>query len=206
MNSQSPEIYTDESPEISFSSISDGTTDSIRRSNDNTQIKNHSNSSDSHTSIGNSGSRSDDQFYAANSNGLGNSTISSGNTAEGSVQDIPGTGFSAGNAEVGNASGLDSEERTDFENDIASAINGFVARVEAHKNYPYMAQRRNVEGTSVIHVVLNESGYISHLSVVSSAGDILDKAAMDAVREACPYMHGLKRDLSMDIPIHFYQE
>lgn len=51
-------------------------------------------------------------------------------------------------------------------------------------NYPPLAVRRQMEGTTLLEVVMDDHGNVIALSVKQSTGyDILDRAAMDAVRQ-----------------------
>lgn len=85
-----------------------------------------------------------------------------------------------------------------------AAVNGFAARVEAHKKYPYMALKRNLEGRPVVYVELDAGGELAALSLSASSGvDSLDKAALEAVRSACPYRHGLGARLAMEVPVQY---
>ncbi|TCS79603.1 energy transducer TonB [Pectinatus cerevisiiphilus] len=75
-------------------------------------------------------------------------------------------------------------------------LDGFADRVEASKEYPYMAVKRQLEGTVTMAVQLDANGQLVSLSVISSGGGILDKAALQAVRSACPYPNASGKSVS----------
>ena len=59
--------------------------------------------------------------------------------------------------------------------------NGFWAAVNANKEYPYMAMKRRLEGTTTIVTTISASGAITSVSVASSSGHgMLDDAAVAA--------------------------
>lgn len=88
--------------------------------------------------------------------------------------------------------------------DKAATIDGFLARVEANKKYPYMALKRSLEGRPVIYTELDAAGNLVALSLSASSGtESLDKAALAAVRNACPYRHGLGTVLAMEVPVNY---
>lgn len=63
-----------------------------------------------------------------------------------------------------------------------------LARIEAAKQYPWVAQRRRMQGKTRIAFRLSASGRLLSAHIVRSSGfAILDKAAMAAVRNAAPY-------------------
>ena len=54
-------------------------------------------------------------------------------------------------------------------------------------SYPREARRRGIEGTVVVRVTVGEAGRVGAVSVVSSGGELLDRAAVAAVRRAGPF-------------------
>ncbi len=80
--------------------------------------------------------------------------------------------------------------------------------IEKYKDYPIMARRGRVEGTSVIRFMLARSGRIKNAVILRSAGSgLLDNAALRAVREAGgfpplpPEIDG--QEIPFDVPITF---
>lgn len=60
-------------------------------------------------------------------------------------------------------------------------------RIEKQKRYPLLARSRRLEGNVSIRFVLDPNGQVSKVGVSKSSGqDCLDKAAVDAIRQAAP--------------------
>lgn len=88
--------------------------------------------------------------------------------------------------------------------DRSVAIDRFLARVEAHKEYPYMALKRNQEGRPVVRVEFDADGNLISARLSASSGvQSLDHAAVKAVRSASPFQHGLGTALSMEVPVRY---
>ncbi len=118
--------------------------------------------------------------------------------------DAAGTAdFQGGNGVSENTSGTAAPQGVS-EADKRAAADRFARSVEANKKYPYMAVRRNVQGTVVVNVVLDAAGNLSSVSVGSGVDGTIDNAAIAAVRAACPFQHGLNERLSMEVPVRFY--
>jgi protein TonB len=82
------------------------------------------------------------------------------------------------------------------------------AMIEKYKDYPVMARRGRVEGTSVIRFVLARSGRMKNAVILRSSGSgLLDNAALRAVREVGgfpplpPEING--QEVPFDVPITF---
>lgn len=88
--------------------------------------------------------------------------------------------------------------------DRYSVANRFAQAVENHKSYPYAAVRLNQQGTVIINVTIDASGNLISAGVISSVNGNLDKAALNAVYNACPFSHGLGESISMNVPVNFY--
>lgn len=87
---------------------------------------------------------------------------------------------------------------------VASIASRFAARVEANKEYPYMAVKRGLTGVVSVTAVLSSEGDLTQVYVSASSGaSVLDKAALQAVRNACPFAHGANRSINITVPIHF---
>ena len=88
---------------------------------------------------------------------------------------------------------------------LSSIANRFVARVEANKEYPYMAMRRSLEGSVTVSVTIAEDGALVSAGVASSSGvSDLDANALAAVRASCPFPHGAGRTITLDVPVQFF--
>lgn len=60
--------------------------------------------------------------------------------------------------------------------------------VDAHKHYPRMARRLGVEGRVVLAFTLRDDGRLAEVHVAESSGsELLDEAALQAVRDAAPF-------------------
>lgn len=63
-----------------------------------------------------------------------------------------------------------------------------LARIQAAKHYPWVAQRRSMQGAARIAFRLSSTGRLLWARIARSSGfTILDKAALAAVRNAAPY-------------------
>lgn len=86
----------------------------------------------------------------------------------------------------------------------ASVASRFAARVEANKEYPYMAVKRGLSGVVSVTVTLSAEGALENSYISASSGvSVLDNAALQAVRDACPFSHGAGRSLTLTVPLHF---
>lgn len=80
-------------------------------------------------------------------------------------------------------------------------------RVAEVKRYPPAARLNHWEGKVVVHAVIKEDGHLGDLRIHESSGFVvLDEAAMEAVRHACPLSlhHPLGRPrVAIRIPINY---
>lgn len=86
------------------------------------------------------------------------------------------------------------------------AIIGGMAALSADLEYPLMARRAGIEGMSVIRVVVNRDGTPSDATVIRSAHELLDQAALDAVvkqRYTPGRQRGVPVPVYMAIPVKF---
>lgn len=87
---------------------------------------------------------------------------------------------------------------------MESIAGRFAARVEACKEYPYMAVKRGLTGAASITVTLSAAGSLENVYISSSSGEgLLDDAALQTVRNACPFAHGAGRSVTLTVPLHF---
>lgn len=61
-------------------------------------------------------------------------------------------------------------------------------RISRFQVYPRIARRRGMEGQPVVAFTLNQQGQLTGLQLDRSSGyDLLDQAALDAVKQGAPY-------------------
>lgn len=66
---------------------------------------------------------------------------------------------------------------------LSRRIHGAIAR---HRHYPSIARRRGLEGTVLLSFRVSSQGAVEEVQVLESAGTLLDRAAMQALRRAAP--------------------
>ena len=125
--------------------------------------------------------------------GTGSGTGSGDGTGDGQgVGEGSGAGQGSGD---GNVSGTGSAP---FD------TNGFWAAVNANKEYPYMAMKRRLEGTTTIVTTIDASGDITNVSVESSSGHgILDDAAVAAAYAVGSYPNPTGKTVSVTTNVSF---
>jgi len=93
-----------------------------------------------------------------------------------------------------------------------SALQGYLKEVrrllEKHKDYPWMARRRNIQGVVVVVFTLGPGGQIMAARVSRSSGqDLLDEAAQNTIRRVGqfpPFPVELnRRQLTVEVPLSF---
>ena len=81
---------------------------------------------------------------------------------------------------------------------------GFWAAVNANKEYPYMAMKRHLEGTTTIVTTISASGAITSVSVASSSGHgMLDDAAVAAAYAVGSYPNPTGATVSVTTNVNF---
>ena len=140
--------------------------------------------------------------------GAGNASLAQGGSSFAAGNTGTGTGDTVG-ADDNIATGSTAVEAskpqpTESIDDIAAR---FAARVEANKRYPSMAIRMEQEGVVVVYATLSAEGALMDYGLSSSSGyDSLNKAALKAVANSCPFSHGAGRSITISVPIHFRLE
>ena len=82
--------------------------------------------------------------------------------------------------------------------------NGFWAAVNANKEYPYMAMKRRLEGTTTIVTTISASGAVTSVSVASSSGHgMLDDAAVAAAYAVGSYPNPTGATVSVTTNVSF---
>jgi periplasmic protein TonB len=77
-------------------------------------------------------------------------------------------------------------------------------QIEAVKQYPKRAQRRNEQGVVTIVFTIGKDGKIVSANIIKSSGSrILDGAALDAVKKASPFTPPPHGSVSVQLPIKF---
>jgi len=77
---------------------------------------------------------------------------------------------------------------------------------QARADYPELARRMRIEGTVMIHVLVDPSGRVDKTVVIQSVHPTLDKAAITAAKK-CKFTPGKQRELNVKswvaIPFRF---
>ena len=82
--------------------------------------------------------------------------------------------------------------------------NGFWAAVNANKEYPYMAMKRRLEGTTTIVTTISSSGAITSVSIAASSGHgVLDDAAVAAAYAVGSYPNPTGATVSVTTNVSF---
>jgi protein TonB len=81
-------------------------------------------------------------------------------------------------------------------------------KIEKHKLYPVTARNQGIKGRVILSLVITLRGEVNSLKIKKSSGyDILDTAALSAVRNAVPFPtppgNFFKKDIYLSIPILF---
>ncbi len=135
------------------------------------------------------------------SNSGGNSSNTSASDNEG------GNGGSVGSGGGGSTSGGSENGSGDSgasQESLANIAARFSSAVNSNKQYPYAAKRLGQQGTVGVYVALDASGNLISSQITSSAGNNLDNAALNAVRNSCPFPHGYGSTVEININVNFY--
>lgn len=83
-------------------------------------------------------------------------------------------------------------------------IDGWQVAVNANKNYPLMAVKRNLQGTVTIQTTLDAGGNCLGVSVAGSSGQsLLDDAAVRAAYASCPYPNPTGSTVTITTNVNF---
>ena len=128
----------------------------------------------------------------------GGSGSGSGSGSGDGTGDGQGTGSGSGSGQGsgdGNVSGTGSSP---FD------TNGFWAAVNANKEYPYMAIKRGLEGTTQIVTTISSSGAITNVRVSNPSGySILDDAAVSAAYAVGSYPNPTGKTVTVTTDVSF---
>ena len=152
-------------------------------------------SSDAAPASASSGSASGSGEGSGSGSGSGSGTGTGSGDGTGDGQGV-GSGSGAGQGSGdGNVSGTGSAP---FD------TNGFWAAGNANKEYPYMAMKRRLEGTTTIVTTISASGAITSVSVASSSGHgMLDDAAVAAAYAVGSYPNPTGATVSVTTNVSF---
>ena len=150
-------------------------------------------SSDAAPAAASSGSASGSGEGSGTGSGSGTGTGSGDGSGDGQgVGSGSGAGQGSGD---GNVSGTGSAP---FD------TNGFWAAVNENKEYPYMAMKRRLEGTTTIVTTISSSGAITSVSIASSSGHgVLDDAAVAAAYAVGSYPNPTGATVSVTTNVSF---
>ena len=85
-------------------------------------------------------------------------------------------------------------------------FDGFANAVDANKQYPYMAVKRNIQGAVTVAVTLDANGNLVSAGAVSAGSSLLEQAALQAIRAACPYPNAARAAVSFTTTVRFVLE
>lgn len=89
-----------------------------------------------------------------------------------------------------------------------SGPNNFATWVAAHVKYPKGAKKANIEGTVMVHFVIDKDGSISDAHVHKSTHPLLDAEAIRVVLKSPKWKPGIKDGkpvkVSYTMPVAFY--
>lgn len=105
-----------------------------------------------------------------------NSSLSKTETIESSVEIQP----EKGDSQLVELIDSDGPKFVEFPDEIASPEGGLVSIVK-NIEYPEMARRMGVEGVVVVTVTVNQNGNPDEITVIKSAGSVLDEAAIKTI-------------------------
>lgn len=84
------------------------------------------------------------------------------------------------------------------------SIEGFINHLESIKWYPYLARRKSIEGTVLLKLRLDKYGELVGVDIKESSGHaILDDAAVSLLKRACPFRHGMEKDIAIEVPVTY---
>ncbi|MEJ5348366.1 MAG: energy transducer TonB [Desulfosoma sp.] len=116
-------------------------------------------------------------------------------TPSSSVQEAAPSEMPSRTAAVGPPQGQSVPKAVGTEDPVKLFLGQVRQRIDRYKNYPYAARRRHVEGRVTVRFVIRPDGTIEGLELVkSSSSNLLDEAAVKAVRDAAPFP-GFPRDV-----------
>jgi len=88
--------------------------------------------------------------------------------------------------------------------DISEILSYLTDKIEALKQYPYLARRKSIEGKVMLFVEIDRLGNLINTKIIRSSGyEILDQSALMLIKKAFPIKHNFNRDLRVTIPITY---
>jgi TonB family protein len=88
--------------------------------------------------------------------------------------------------------------------DISEILSYLTDKIEALKQYPYLARRKSIEGKVMLFVEIDRLGNLINTKIIKSSGyEILDQSALMLIKKAFPIKHNFNRDLRVTIPITY---
>ncbi len=91
---------------------------------------------------------------------------------------------------------------------LKNYLNTIRRRIEARKNYPFMARRMGIEGRVITEFTIDKNGGLLGLKIKRTSGyTILDQAAINAIKDAAPFPplpHNISKvKITIILPIWF---
>jgi protein TonB len=88
--------------------------------------------------------------------------------------------------------------------DHSALIAQAMERIRQQRRYPELARRRHIEGTVIVAFRVAADGGVGSLRVKQGVDEMLDQAALEAVRSAAPLPAALSGDGELEVPFQFY--
>jgi protein TonB len=124
---------------------------------------------------------------------------------------IGGSGGTGGGGTGGGGDGAGASQRTGGTAVAAPPTIDFgplraqaMERIRQQRRYPELARRRRIEGTVTIGFRVAADGGVTGVRVKRGVDELLDEAALDAVRAAAPLPAALSRDGELEVLLQFY--
>lgn len=84
-------------------------------------------------------------------------------------------------------------------------LNSIRAKIYSHKRYPKTAAMNGIEGETLVSFAVDNNGNVADMEVKKSSGfEILNRAAVEAVKNASPFHpHGFEKTVRIEVPFKF---
>lgn len=89
--------------------------------------------------------------------------------------------------------------------EVEKYLNSIREKIYSHKRYPKSAAMNGIEGETLVSFAVDNNGNIAYMEVKKSSGfEILNRAAVEAVKSAAPFLpHSFKETVRIEVPFRF---